>query len=235
MGKVRIVLVGPKTEGNVGAIARSMANFGLDELYLVSPCEIGDEAYRRSKHGSRVLKDAKTVDTLGEATDGCFLVVGTSGIVTRGEKNYARIPITVSEFADRMDGYDEKAAILFGPEDTGLLQDELAMCDVLITIPASDSYPVLNISHAAAIVMYELSRIPASGPTPADPDEKERVLSFFDDLLDCIGYPEQRRETTSMMFRRLMGRAVPTKWEYHTILGVLGDASKLIRKGRRPE
>ncbi|MDR0791154.1 MAG: RNA methyltransferase [Methanomassiliicoccaceae archaeon] len=233
MGNVRIVLVEPKFDGNIGAVARSMANFDLDELYLVSPCEIGDDAYRRAKHGSHVLKDARTVDTLDDAVEGCFLVVGTSGIVTKGEKNYVRVPIAVEEFANRMTGYDEKVAILFGREDIGLLQDELARCDLLITVPASDSYPVLNISHAAAIVMYEISQCAATAPTPADLEEKERMFAFFDGLLDAIDYPEQRRENTSIMFRRLMGRAVPTKWEYNTIMGVFGDASKIIkRKGQ---
>jgi TrmH family RNA methyltransferase len=232
MGSVRIVLVRPKFEGNIGAVARSMANFGFEDLYLVDPCEIGDEAYSRSKHGSHILKNSRTVGTPEEATNGCFLTVGTSGIVTKGEKNYARVPISASEFADRMEGYDEKVAILFGPEDTGLFQDELERCDMLITIPASDSYPVLNLSHAATIVMYELSQIVAAAPTPADPDEKERMFLFFDELLESIDYPEQRRSNTEVMFRRLMGRAVPTKWEYQTILGVFGDASKLIRRGR---
>ena len=228
MGNVRIVLVRPKFEGNVGAIARSMANFDLDELYLVDPCEIGDEAYRRSKHGNDVLRGAVTAGTLDEALNGCFLIAGTSGIVTKGEKNYARVPISVSEFAERMNGYGEKVAILFGPEDKGLFQEELERCDILITIPASDSYPVLNLSHAATVVFYEISKMSAASPTPADDDEKERMLAFFDKLLDSIDYPEQRRENTSVMFRRLMGRAVPTKWEYQTILGVFKDASKLI-------
>jgi len=230
MGGVRIVLVSPKFEGNVGAVARSMANFDLDELYLVDPCELGDDADRRSKHGSHILKGARTVDTLEEAIRGCFLVVGTSGIVTKGENNYVRVPLSVAEFANRMKDYEEKVAILFGREDIGLLQEELAHCDLLITIPASDSYPIMNLSHAAAIVMYELSRCSASHPTPADEEEKERIFSFFEELLDSIDYPEQRRKTTAVMFRRLMGRAVPTKWEYNTILGIFGDASKLIRK-----
>jgi len=230
MGNVRIILVCPKTEGNVGAIARSMANFDLDELYLVDPCDIGDDAYRRAKHGSHILKDAVTVSSLKEATEGCFFIAGTSGIVTKGENNYVRVPISVSEFAERMNEYDEKIAILFGREDIGLLQDELAQCDILITIPASDTYPILNLSHAATIVMYELSQCVASHPTPADTEEKERIFSFFDELLDSIDYPEQRRGTTSVMFRRLIGRAVPTKWEYNTILGVFGVASKIIKK-----
>ena len=232
MADVRIVLVGPKFEGNIGAIARSMANFDLSDLYLVDPCDIGDEAYRRAKHGSSVLDNAKKVGTLSEAVEGCFLVVGTSGIVTKGEKNYVRVPISVSEFADRLDGYSEKVAVLFGREDIGLLQDELARCDLLITIPASDSYPILNLSHAATVVMYELSKAVVSEPTPADEEEKEQIMSFFDGLLDSIDYPEQRKENTSVMFRRLMGRAVPTKWEYNTILGVFGDASKIIMKKR---
>ena len=232
MANVRIVLVGPKFEGNIGAVARSMANFDLDELYLIDPCDIGDEAYRRAKHGSHILDGAKTVDTLADAVEGCFLVVGTSGIVTKGEKNYVRVPISVSEFAGRLNDYEEKVAILFGREDIGLLQDELARCDLLITIPAGDSYPILNLSHAAAIVMYEVSKSVMSEPTPADTEEKEQIFSFFDDLLDSIDYPEQRKENTSVMFRRLMGRAVPTKWEYNTILGVFGDASKIIRKNK---
>jgi len=230
VGNVRIVLVSPKFEGNIGAVARSMANFDLDELYLVDPCEIGEDALRRSKHGSHVLRDAKIVGTLKEAIEGCFLVVGTSGIVTKGESNYVRVPISVAEFADRMNNYGEKVAVLFGREDIGLFQEELAQCDLLITVPASDSYPVMNLSHAATIVMYELSQCVAAAPTPAEDDEKERMFSFFDELLDSIDYPERRRETTSVMFRRLMGRAVPTKWEYNTILGIFGDASKIIRK-----
>ena len=232
---IRIVLVEPKFEGNVGAVARSMANFDLNELYLVEPCEIGDDAYRRSKHGSHILKDAKIVRTLKEALEGCFLVVGTSGIVTKGENNYVRIPITAEEFSERIKNYDEKVAILFGREDIGLLQDELAQCDLLITVPTSETYPVLNLSHAATIVMYEVSQCASFGPTPAEPDEKERLFSFFDELLDSVDYPEHRKETTSVMFRRLMGRAVPTRWEYATILGVFGDASKIIRKNDRGE
>jgi TrmH family RNA methyltransferase len=232
MGGVRIVLVCPKTEGNIGAIARSMANFGFDELYLVDPCDIGDDAYRRAKHGSHILKGAVTVDSIKEATDGCFHVIGTSGIVTKGENNYVRVPISVAEFADRVKDRDDKIAVLFGREDLGLLQDELAQCDLLITIPANDSYPILNLSHAATIVMYELSQMTAASPTPADSDEKERMFAFFDELLDAIDYPEQRRETTAVMFRRMIGRAVPTKWEYNTMLGIFGDASKIIKKIR---
>lgn len=155
MPDIRIVVVGPKFEGNVGAIARSMANFDISELYLVNPCELGDDAYRRAKHGSSLLDNVHIVDTLDEALEGCFLVVGTSGVTTKGDRNYTRIPVPVREFAEHCRGYPEKIAILFGREDIGLLQDELNLCDVLITVPTGEEYPILNLSHAATIVMYE--------------------------------------------------------------------------------
>lgn len=232
MSGVRIVLVGSKFEGNVGAVARSMANFDLDELYLVNPCELGDDAYRRAKHGNFILDGASVVNSIEEAVKDCFLVVGTSGIITKGNNNYVRIPISITEFAEQAKSYEEKIAILFGPEDTGLLQDDLALCDILVTVPTSETYPILNISHAATIVMYELFGSKVSKPAPADVKEKEQMFDFFDYLLDAIDYPEHRKEGTSVMFRRMMGRSIPTKWEYNTIMGVFGDAVKVI-EGKR--
>lgn len=231
MVDIRVVVVGPKFEGNVGAIARCMANFGVDELYLVNPCEIGDTALNRSKHGDYVLKNAVTVSTMEEAVEGCFLVVGTSGTVTKGEKNYTRIPVDVREFAMDCRGYNEKIALVFGREDIGLLETELNRCDVLITIPADDRYPVMNLSHSVAVVLYEMYQA-VRRPVrcrPCSGHEKELLFQFFGDLLEEIDYNEARREATTVMFRRMMGRAVPTEYEYHTIMGVFGDASKVIQ------
>lgn len=229
MPDIRIVVIGPKFEGNVGAIARSMVNFDVGELYLVNPaCEIGDEAWRRAKHGDCVLEKTRIVDTFEEAVEGCFLIVGTSAIITKSDKNYVRVPISLHTFAERAKGYPEKIAILFGREDIGLLQEELARCDVLVSIPASETYPVMNLSHAAAIVMYEMFGTGMERPEPADSHEKEQIFEFFDNMLEAIDYPEHRRENTSVMFRRMMGRAIPTKWEYNTIMGVFGDAVKTI-------
>lgn len=235
MPEIRVVIVGPKYEGNVGAIARSMANFDVKELYLVNPCEIGDDAYRRSKHGADLLDNAVIVNSLEEATADCFLVVGTSGVVTKGDSNYTRVPVPVREFAEHCRGYTEKIAVVFGREDIGLLQDELNYCDVLITIPASEEYPILNLSHATHTVLYEFFMAMHSEPRrsePADKREKEMMFSYFGDLLDAIDYPKERRANTTVMFRRMMGRAVPSKHEYNTIMGVFGDASKFLKYGK---
>jgi TrmH family RNA methyltransferase len=235
MPEVRIVLVGPKFEGNIGAVARSMANFNFKELYLVDPCVLGEDAYRRAKHGSDILDGAVTVGTMEDAVKDCFLVIGTSGITTKGDRNYTRLPVPLREFAQQVSGYDEKIAIVFGREDTGLFQEELNKCDILVSVPASDDYPVLNLSHAVTLVLYELFQYGyvARRPEPAERTEKEYMLSFFDDLMEAIDYPEHRRADTSVMFRRMMGRSIPTKYEYNTIMGIFGDASKIIKNGKK--
>ncbi|MBM4237163.1 MAG: RNA methyltransferase [Euryarchaeota archaeon] len=224
-------MVSPKNDGNVGAVTRVMGNFGFDDLCLVNPCGITEEAYKRAKHAGDILRRARTVESVNEAVKACSLVAGTTGIVTESEKHFVRIPLAPREFAERARESEGRIALLFGPEDSGLSQEELGGCDLLVHIPASEEYPVLNLSHAVAILLYEIhvtgSR--SFSPSEANEVEKEKLFEFFSDLLDAIGYPEFRREKTEIMFRRMMGRAVPSKWEFYTIMGVLGDAVKRIR------
>jgi tRNA/rRNA methyltransferase len=230
MAYFRVVLVSPQNDGNVGAVARSMGNFGFEDLTLVTPCPITEEAYKRAKHGGDVLRNAKTVETLDQAVAGCSLVVGTSGIVTSGDKHFIRIPLTPRELSERVVEHEGTVALLFGQEDSGLSQVDLAKCDVLVHIPASDRYPVLNLSHAVAIVLYEIQLLTRPVPRPKATTEVERDILYgaFDELLVAIRYPDFRREKTSIMFRRMMGRSVPTRWEFYTIMGVIKDAAKRI-------
>lgn len=235
MSSFRVVLIKPRTEGNVGAVARAMGNFGFRELWMVDPCPLTDEAYKRAKHASFILDGARNVPTMEEALEGASLVVGTSGIVTPGEKHFIRIPITPRELAEKLNGYRGTIAILFGREDLGLSQEELMSCDLLVHIPTAEDYPVLNLSHAVSIVLYELrlTGVSTTGPTKTNELEREKLSEFFTDLLRAIDYPDFRMEKTEIMFRRLMGRAVPTKWEFHTIMGVLADATERINREKR--
>jgi len=237
MTDVRVVLVNPKYEGNVGAVARSMANFGFSELFMVEPCEIGDESYRRAKHGGWILDSSRSVSTLEEALEDCYLVIGTSGIISENDKNYVRLPISARDLGTRIQECEGKVAILFGREDMGLYQEELKRCDILVTIPADEKYPILNLSHAATVILYEIhqNRKDVYRPSQARDDELRLMYGFFDDLLDAIEYPEHRRENTSIMFRRMMGRSVPSRWEFNTIMGVFSDAAKLSRLGRKDQ
>ncbi len=232
---VAVVLVQPKNEGNVGAVARAMANFGFRRLVLVDPCPIGDEAVKRAMHGADILTAAKTVVSLEAALRGVDLVAGTTGIATRNEKKFLRIALSPSEFARRVRAMDGALAVLFGREDFGLLDEELARCDLLVSIPASPQYPILNLSHAAVIILYELSRagLPKARRREASGQEKEVLHRALADLMDASRYPPHKRGRTQVMVRRLVGRAVPSKWEFHALMGVLTRAAKRIRRLER--
>ncbi|TLZ71285.1 MAG: RNA methyltransferase [Methanobacteriota archaeon] len=235
MRELIIVLVAPKNEGNVGAVARAMKNFGAHRLVLVDPCPIGDEARRRAMQGGEVLERAVTAASLDDALRRADLVAGTTGIATASEKKFLRIAVDPREFGERVAAADGTVAILFGREDFGLLDEELARCDLLVSIPANPEYPILNLSHAVAIVLYELfaagrskGRLRrASGP------EKEVLHRTFGELMEATDYAPHKRARTKIMFRRLVGRAAPSKWEFHALMGVLQRAVKRIRRLER--
>ena len=236
MPHYRVVLVEPKFQGNVGAVARSMMNFGLNELYLVNPCEIDDDAYRRSKHAKKLLLDAPIVGNLEDALKGMDLVIGSSSASTDNEKKFNRIPLSPKELRQKMDGFEGNVALVFGREDIGLLNEELELCDILVTIPAGKEYPVLNLSHAATIVFYELYDGKLSiKKTEADDREREKLFEYFARILPAVNYPEHKREKTTVMFRRMLGRSAPSRWEYHTLMGVFSHILWSVDEDYRKE
>jgi len=224
-------------DGNVGAVARAMKNFGLKDLFLVRPCVVGEEATKRAMHGIDILKSAKTVLTEQEALKGVDFIAATSGVDTTNEKNFSRISMSPREFATKVKDSKGRFALLFGREDFGLDKELLRKCDFLITIPASEEYSILNISHAAGIVFYELfaSGVESWGPRVAGELEKEKLYEYFSMLLDSIDYPPHKKEKTRLMFRRLMARSVPSTWEFHTMMGVFDGAVKKATGGALPK
>jgi TrmH family RNA methyltransferase len=230
-----VVLVEPQHPGNLGAVARAMLNFGIERLALVNPqCEVDDVAIARAMHAKRVLTKAKTYKSLKAATRKSGFVVATSGITSENDNQYGRHPLTPRHLAEKMGSVKGEVALVFGREDYGLYNDELELADALVNIPTGDEYPIMNLSHAVAVVCYELFQPTAKRVKPRDsaPVEKEKLNEFFDDLLDSIDYPSHRRRNTKLMWRRMMGRAVPTKWEFYTLAGVLKDAAAGAKKNK---
>jgi tRNA/rRNA methyltransferase len=232
---IRVVLVEPKNEGNVGAVARAMKNFGAADLVLVNPCPLGAEARQRAMHGTAILEAARAVTDFDAAVKGADLLVGTSGVDTESEKRFARIAVPPRELAGRVAKMDGRVALLFGREDFGLLDEELRRCDLLVTVPASAEYPILNLSHAVAVLLYELFAAKAMKPGTREASglEKEKLHEAFAALLEATDYPPHKRPRTRIMFRRLVGRAIPSTWEFHALMGVLQRATKRIHRLER--
>ena len=232
MAEYKVILAEPKFEGNIGAMARAMKNFGLKDLVLVNPCEIGNEALRRAMHAKDVIENAKLCKEFENALEDLDYIVGTSGIDTKIDKKHLRKNLTPKNFASKMAGVDGRVGIIFGREDYGLYNSELEKCDAVVTIPASKEYPILNISHSASIIFYEL--IGAQGSEKefreASGFERDKLLGHFSALLDAVKYPEHKKKKTTVMFQRILGRAVLTKWEFHTLMGVFSKTLKRLNK-----
>jgi TrmH family RNA methyltransferase len=220
MMNLRVVLVEPLYDGNIGSVARSMKNFGFDQLVLVNPCRIDDFGNAMASHAKDILDKAKVVSTLEEAVRESSLVIGTTGKRLDDEHKHLRLHIrepwlTPAQLVDKLNGKDCEVALLLGRETWGLTNQELQLCNLLVSIPTSDLYPVMNIAQAATILLYELSRV----------ETLDRLQASARSLLKEINYPIHKREFRMTMFKRIFGRAELTEREANTLLGML----KLLR------
>jgi tRNA/rRNA methyltransferase len=224
---IRVVLVEPLYQGNVGSVTRAMKNFGFSDLVLVNPCKLEGEARAMSSHARDLLKNARIVSTLEEATYDCNLVIGTTGISGSRFDLHLRVPgYTPSQMKERLNDLSGRIAILFGREDNGFTKEELKKCDMIMTIPTSDTYPVMNLSHAVAVVLYELNEI-TNGDTPlADPFDIQLLYEHLAELLNDIDYPEHKREKTELMLRRIFGRACLLPREVQTLRGIIAKMQR---------
>ena len=213
-----------------------MANFDFKNLYLVNPCELNDECYIRAMHAGNILDKAKIFSSFQEAVKNMDYLVATSSIESINDKRHLRNAISIGNFSDKINEINGNIGLVFGREDYGLFNEETALCDIMIKIPTSEKYPSLNLSHAVGIVLYSLylkRDILQKEVRTLDKIEKEKLFSFFSEILKEINYPVHKIENTEVMFKRIMGRAMPSKWEYHTLMGVLSKSLEKIKKGKR--
>jgi TrmH family RNA methyltransferase len=224
-----VILIEPKHPGNIGAVARIMKNFNVTSLFLVNPCKITDESYIRAVHADDILDSAQIFSTFEQATKTIDFLAATSSKETLSEKKHLRNPLYLDEFSDRIQDAEGSIGLVFGREDFGLLNEEIACCDVIVRIPTDPGYKALNLSHSVGIFLYSLyiARTELPGKrTPIDGQEKNHLYQAFSDLLYAIDYPDHKKEKTEVMFKRMISRSIPSKWEYHTLMGVIRTAVK---------
>ena len=224
---IRVILVEPEKEGNIGSVARVMSNFDLDDLWIVNPkVPIDGEARAYAMHGQNVLTTAKTVRTLDLALEGVDLAVGTSAVVARSTSNLLRLAITPKDMAKKARATKKGCiAIVFGRESSGLSNQETENCDFLVTIPASHEYNVLNLASAASIIFYELFQTKAfTGVELASRDSKKRLLAEFDRLARMSETPLHRRKLAQRSFSNIISRSFISSREASLLIGVFRRA-----------
>ena len=222
---IYIVFVECETPGNIGFLARTMANFGLKNLVLINPPTLTNDAYYQATHGKYIVENAKiypTLDNFYQSQQIDFKVASTG--VAGGSYNISRIPLRPEELGEAMN-VSNKIALLFGREGDGLSNKEIEDCDICVSIPTDPTYPIMNISHAAAIIFYELFKnnhdFPVEGLNESTPLEKEYLQKDMDDLIDLLDIPVHKKNNGKKIFNNIISRSFITGREVHTMKGIL--------------
>jgi TrmH family RNA methyltransferase len=226
---VRIVLVGTTHPGNIGAVARAMKNMGLSDLALVNPRHFPHEdATARASGATDVLEGATVVSTLAEALTDCVYVAGASARA----RNISWPSLGPRDCAHRLlqEGQKGNVAVVFGPEKSGLNNDDLDLCHSLLTIPTNPDFSSLNLAMAVQVLTYEL-RVASTvdpGPIfendvpPASGEEMEHFYAHLEKVLTDTEFldPDNPRHLMRRI-RRLFIRARPDKNEVNILRGIL--------------
>ncbi|MGC9181515.1 RNA methyltransferase [Thermogladius sp.] len=221
----RVVLVGVEGAYNLGVIARTCVNFGVEELYLVKPKADLNEALNYSAKAREYLSRAVVVEDLKSALEGVDLSVSTSDEgFSRGD--VLRQAVTLEKLLElvRSRGVN-RLGIVFGRESTGLTREEIAQTDLLVTIPANPEYPALNLAQAVAVVLWEAWKMKGAAPTnvpPLAPRERlDRIVSVLSELTDLAVSPEDKRRRIKTVLRRVVYRSGMSELEARTVLYML--------------
>jgi tRNA/rRNA methyltransferase len=228
-----VVLVGTRNPLNIGAAARAMSNFGFLRLRVVNPYAVAFREARSAIGAAELLAKAQEYASLPEAIADCTLVVGTTAVRHRELQHPLRrlqqgAPLIRREFATG------RVALLFGPEKTGLSNEDLSYCHWLLTIPAREEHLSMNLGQAVAVCLYELIRTtrdkaPAKTNAKKEPQEKcatagevERISTVMLEALYLSGYVKPIAATaTEERVRRMMRRMNLSSRDAELWLGML--------------
>ncbi len=227
-----VILVEPTHPGNIGATARAMANMGVRDLRLVRPKDhLNEEALQRAAHGLEVLEKARKFDNVEDSLHDLHWVAGTTA------RNRAKQDRTVilPEVVQNLPSQDCRMGFMFGRESSGLTNEELSLCSLLIHIPTHNLASSLNLSHAVLVTLYEVFRPSMIESTPVSDvpfsdNESDRasisaiagLRQHLKSVLTQTGFIKTHQETGIMnRFDDFFARAEPTSNDVQMWRGVL--------------
>jgi tRNA/rRNA methyltransferase len=239
---IDVILLEPVIPGNIGAVARVMKNFGFTNLVLINPyCDhLCDEARNRAKHSQEVLEHAEVMDFF-VVDDYDYLVATTARVGT--DYNIPRSPLSPRELAAKLKSLDpkKKIGLVIGREGKGMFNEEIEKCDFVVTVPSSTDYPTLNISHAVAVMLYELYNslsdvTSTSHITPIGKPEKDQIMRMFEDIFSGMRWEtKEKRETQQILWKKIIGKAMLTKREAYGLMGFLRKVLQGRGKSEAPK
>jgi TrmH family RNA methyltransferase len=225
-----IVLVRPQEEGNVGAVARAMANFGLERLILVEPATpLRATARAFAVHAGEILDRVERAPDLRAALAEFGRVVATTA---SRDRPWPRRLVAPRELVEALaaDPPATATALVFGPEPSGLTNEELAQASLLVRVPTAPAQPTLNLAQTVVVLAYELhlGRLAGAGVETAPPEPRasgEDLAGFFDHLAALLRRVRFARDSTiggvERDLRHLIARAAPSRREVSILRGIV--------------
>ena len=249
--RLTVVLVGARNPSNIGAAARAMQDFGFSDLRIVNDyaapfeaAQIEDSQTPKSAVGAAsVMQQARRFSTLPEAITDCTLIAGTTAI---GERDLHRTILTLQQASPRIlselqhpatstnQSVPPRVALLFGSEKTGLTNEHLSHCSLLVTIPLfapeAARHLSMNLGQSVAVCLYELTReglegakeLPILHESPATAEDRERLTQLLLDVMHATGYTRRfPANAAEPLVRQLTQQLGATHRESMTWMGIL--------------
>lgn len=229
-----IVLVRPQLGENIGAVARAMLNFRLTDLRLVDPRDgwPNPAAGPSAAGADRVLDGARLYPTLEAAIADCARAYATT-VRKRGMTKMIATPEHAAADIHKLADRSARTALIFGPERAGLLTDEVALADAILTIPVNPDFGSINLAQAVIVVTYEWHRqlmrdqpglvMDSGDPTPATHGALDGLVEQLETALDARGYffPAARATSLKRIIRNVLTRPGFTEQEVRTLRGIV--------------
>jgi tRNA/rRNA methyltransferase len=231
----RFVLIHPSHAGNVGAVARAMKVMGFAELVLVGPRDakvcVQEEAVAMASGAADLLVRARVVSTLAEALEGVTWAVATA----MTPRDFGPPTHAPREHLATLARSGERVGFVFGPERTGLANEDVYRCHACVSIPANPGYASLNLAQAVQVIAYEWRQalggfagagpepvpVPARTPDAAGAGEVQGALEHWRGVLERIGFLDPASPKKLMpRLNQLLNRARPTPEELHILRGI---------------
>jgi tRNA/rRNA methyltransferase len=229
--RLDVVLVSPRNPLNIGAAARAMANFGLQNLAVIAPYPPTWREARSAVGAPELLLNAVESATLAETVANSTLVIGTGTLTYRKpEQPVVQLPDLAPLVAQELTR-GGRVALLFGPEKHGLTREDLSHCHILAEIPTDPGQPSMNLGQAVAVCLYELATraFPPENPSPqpatsqaAAPSARLDLLAgVIEESMQAAGYSPRGMQAANRHDLRLMLRRLTlTTHDTRRILGL---------------
>lgn len=238
--QICVVLVGTTQPGNIGSTARAMENMGVTDLRLVNPCEIDHpEARMFSMNARHLLYEATVFDSLPDAVQDCRLIIATSA----RQRDKLHTSTSIYELPEIIQSCKPGApiAIVFGPEQSGLTNEDMSVCNEWVYIPTYGKTGSLNLAQAVMVLLYEASKLYdkkfAAHIEPIEPASSksiEGMKEHFFKLLEVTGFLRfNSRNAMWGSFASLIGRAKPDEREVRMLRGFFNRIEVTLKRGSK--